>query len=81
MNANTCPAASTSQYPGVALDRLEAMPTTGVAGGLVPVEPWKSASPKPKMPPSDATNQYPRASAVGAIPFTGLLRAMAPVEP
>ena len=33
------------------------------------------------MPPSDATSQYPPPSSVSAVPTTGLLRWMLPVEP
>ena len=34
-----------------------AMPTTGAFSRVPPMEPWKCASPKVKMPPSDATSQ------------------------
>ena len=33
------------------------------------------------MPPSDATNQYPRPSDVGAMPTIGWFRRIEPVEP
>ena len=33
------------------------MPTTGWFRCICPVEPWKAASPKLKMPPSEATIQ------------------------
>jgi hypothetical protein len=33
------------------------MPTMGRFRWIAPVEPWKTASPKEKMPPSEATNQ------------------------
>ena len=33
------------------------MPTTGLLSGMPPVEPKKPASPKLKMPPSEATSQ------------------------
>ena len=33
------------------------MPTTGRLSRRLPVEPWKAALPKEKMPPSDATSQ------------------------
>ena len=33
------------------------MPTIGWFSVMAPVEPWKAASPKEKMPPSDATSQ------------------------
>jgi hypothetical protein len=32
-----------------------AVPTTGLAGGLAPSEPWKGMLEKAKIPPSDAT--------------------------
>ena len=57
------------------------MPTMGAVRGVLAVEPRKSASPKAKMPPSDATIQYPRADGVSAMPTMGRLRWMAPVEP
>jgi hypothetical protein len=46
-----------------------------------PIEPWKAASPKAKMPPSAAMVQYPPPSGVGARPTTGWLRTRLPVEP
>ena len=33
----------------------EAIPTTGRMSGVPPIDPWYSASPKVKMPPSEAT--------------------------
>jgi len=36
---------------------LAAMPTIGLLRSTEPVEPWKPASPKEKMPPSLATSQ------------------------
>ena len=33
------------------------MPTIGRLRGTPPIEPWKAASPKLKMPPSEATSQ------------------------
>ena len=33
------------------------------------------------MPPSEATTQYPAPSGVAAMPTTGLLRTVPPVEP
>ena len=44
-------------------------------------EPWKVASPKVKIPPSDATNQYPPPSPVAAIPTIGSFNRNDPVEP
>jgi hypothetical protein len=58
-----------------------AIPTTGRFSVIAPVEPWKAASPKAKMPPSVATSQYPLPDGVDAIPTTGLFSVMAPVEP
>src|SRR5581483_2303471 len=56
------------------------MPTTGM-GSSDTAEPRNGASPKAKMPPSDATSQYPFPDGVAAIPTIGLLRLIAPVEP
>ena len=36
------------------------MPTMGLFSAMAPVDPWKAASPKEKIPPSDATRSYPR---------------------
>jgi hypothetical protein len=38
-------------------DPMAAIPTTGLLSGAPPMDPWKGASPKAKMPPSEATNQ------------------------
>ena len=46
-----------------------------------PVEPKKPASPNEKIPPSDATNQYPRPVGVATIATIGLFSRMPPVEP
>jgi hypothetical protein len=48
---------------------------------MAPVEPRKRASPKEKIPPSEATSQYPLPDGVAAMPTMGRLRRMAPVEP
>jgi hypothetical protein len=48
---------------------------------MAPVDPKKAASPKLKIPPSDATNQYPPPSGVAAIPTTGWAKWRDPVEP
>jgi hypothetical protein len=37
--------------------RVAAIPLIGLASRIAPVEPWNRASPKEKMPPSDATSQ------------------------
>src|ERR1700753_970733 len=47
------------------------MATIGALRRIAPVEPKKAALPKAKMPPSEATAQYPRPSGVAAIPTTG----------
>ena len=44
-------------------------------------DPSKGALPKVKTPPSAATSQYPPADGAAAMPSTGWLRRMAPVEP
>ena len=38
-------------------DGVAAIPTTGFCSWMLPVEPRKRASPKAKMPPSEATSQ------------------------
>ena len=50
------------------------MPTTGRLSGWPPIEPWKAALPKANSPPSEATFQYPLASAVAAMPTMGAFR-------
>ena len=45
------------------------------------MEPANPASPKAKMPPSDATSQYPPPVGVAAIPTIGLFSCIDPVEP
>src|SRR5664280_1654772 len=57
------------------------MPTTGATRLIAPVEPWKTAPPKLKMPPSEATSQYPGPLDGVAIPTMGALRWMLPVDP
>ena len=57
------------------------MPTMGLLSAMLPVDPQNLASPKEKMPPSEATSQYPPPSGVAAMPTTGLLSAMPPVDP
>src|SRR2546429_240973 len=57
------------------------MPTIGLLSESAPVEPKKPASPKAKMPPSDATSQYPLPVGVAASPTIGRLRARLPVDP
>jgi hypothetical protein len=46
-----------------------------------PVDPENGASPKLKMPPSDAVSQYPLPSGVAAIPTIGLFNTIDPVDP
>ena len=48
---------------------------------MAPVDPWNAASPKAKIPPSDATSQYPPPSGVTAIPTMGLFSRMLPGRP
>src|SRR5439155_870911 len=62
-------------------DETGAIDTTGLLSLIAPVDPAKVASPKAKMPPSDATSQYPLPDGVEDIPTTGLLSFMLPVEP
>ena len=47
---------------------------------MAPVDPWKGAL-KLKIPPSEATSQYPPVVGSAAIPTMGLFRCMAPVDP
>ena len=47
----------------------------GALSRRAPVEPKKPASPKLKMPPSEATSQYPLPECVAASPTIGELRA------
>jgi hypothetical protein len=49
------PSLATSQYPPPS--GVPAMPTMGWFSGLEPMDPKKRASPKAKMPPSEATSQ------------------------
>ena len=35
------------------------MPTIGLLSGMPPIEPWKPALPKEKIPPSLPSSQYP----------------------
>ena len=53
----------------------------GLFNLMAPVDPKKAASPKAKIPPSDATSQYPLPDAVEAMPTIGLFSLMAPVDP
>ena len=43
---------------------------------MPPVDPKKEASPKLKMPPSEATSQYPCPDGVAASPTMGALSAV-----
>ena len=60
---------------------LGAISTMGLLRVIAPVEPWKRASPKAKMPPSPATIQYPPPSGVEAMPTTGRVSGTAPIDP
>ena len=57
------------------------MPTIGDLSCRPPMEPRKGASPKLKMPPSDATSQYPLPSGVAATATTAALSGLPPMEP
>ena len=57
------------------------MPTMGLFSLMLPVEPWNPASPKEKMPPSEATSQYPLEEGVDAMPTIGWLSGRPPIEP
>ncbi len=48
---------------------------------MLPVEPKKPASPKEKIPPSEATSQYPPSSWVGVMPTIGLASGTFANEP
>ena len=45
------------------------------------MDPKKEASPKLKTPPSDPTSQYPVLEGVTAMPTTGALSGLPPIEP
>ena len=49
------PSEATSQYPPPS--GVTAIATTGLFSPWLPVLPWNWASPKLKMPPSEATSQ------------------------
>ncbi len=57
------------------------MPTMGALSAWPPREPKKPASPKSKMPPSEATSQYPPPSGLAAMPTIGALSGVPPMEP
>ena len=57
------------------------MPTIGWFSGWPPIEPWNWAFAEGEEPAVGATSQYPPASAVAAMPTTGLFRVMEPVDP
>ncbi len=57
------------------------MPTIGWFNRIPPVDPRNTASPKEKIPPSDATNQYPAPDGVAATPTIGWFNRIPPVEP
>ncbi len=60
---------------------MDAIPTMGWLRRIAPVEPKNRASPKAKMPPSEATSQYPPPPRVGAMPTIGWFSLSAPVDP
>ena len=49
-----------------------AMPTMGLLRLMPPADPKNPADPKLKMPPSDATSQYPPSLPLCAMPTMGL---------
>ena len=53
----------------------------GLLRGEPPIEPLNLEAPKEKIPPSEATSQYPRPDGWAAMPTMGLLSGVAPVEP
>ena len=57
------------------------MATIGARYPDAPAEPRNVAEPNEKIPPSSATNRYPRPSAAASIPTIGRFSAMLPVEP
>ena len=57
------------------------IPVIGLLSFTAPVDPWNAASPKEKMPPSEATSQYPWPDGVAAMPTMGRLSFRSPVEP
>src|SRR6185437_1824688 len=67
-------------YPEVVTPTL-VIPTTGLTSLRFPADPKKDVSPKLKMPPSEATSQYPLPSGVHAIPTTGCFSCRLPVDP
>ena len=60
---------------------MAVIPTIGLLSAMAPVEPKKAASPKAKIPPSDATSQYPFPEGVAARPTIGRLSMIPPVDP
>ena len=61
--------------------RRAAMPTMGSLSALPPIDPWKTASPKEKIPPSAATSQYPPPSAVAGHAHDGRVERLAAHRP
>src|SRR5581483_2341780 len=57
------------------------MSTIGLFSLVEPIEPKKVASPKAKIPPSEATSQYPFPVRVGVMPTIGWLSGLPPIEP
>ena len=52
------------------------MPTIGLLRWMPPADPKNPADPKLKMPPSDATSQYPPSLPLCAMPTMGLFSAV-----
>ena len=65
------------RHQPVAVARSASPPSRRSAGSArtPPVEPKNRASPNAKIPPSDATNQYPLPVGVGAMPTIGAVQA------
>ncbi len=57
------------------------MPTIGWFRVSLPVDPWNRAEPKAKIPPSEATSQYPPPVGAAAMPTIGRLSGLPPMEP
>src|SRR5687767_5237159 len=57
------------------------MPVIGWLSLVAPVEPWNLASPKAKIPPSDATIQQPDGDAAAAVPTAAARPSVAKAVP
>src|SRR5436309_2131687 len=61
--------------------RCQAAAVMGLLRTMSPVEPKNWASPNEKMPPSDATSQYPLPDGVTAMLTIGCASGRAPADP